>query len=132
LIPLWKLAEPFRDVAAIYTPVESADAYERGELISFLLDDDWGVFSDKVQRQNLAQELAVSILEAGLSGKERYNYPDYSGFFRPRTRRLKTTGMTEPTPFSAATCPRQIGKKQRKLKRGESRTRLSRPPGLRR
>src|SRR5262249_10880422 len=71
LIPLWKLSEPFRDVASIYVPVEGPDAHERGEWISFLLDDNWSVFSGKIQGSDVAQELAVSILYADLSGKER-------------------------------------------------------------
>jgi RES domain-containing protein len=63
-------------------PVEGPDAFNRGELISTLLDDSWGVFDDQIQCDGLAQDLAVSILYADLRPKERYDYPDYEGFFR--------------------------------------------------
>ena len=81
LIPLETLAEPFREVASIYVPAEGPDALSQGELISSRLDDDWGVFDEKVQIEDLAQDLAVSILYADLPGKERFDYPDYSGLF---------------------------------------------------
>lgn len=89
LIPLGKLAEPFREVASMYDPVEGPDAHERGEWISFRLDGDWGVFSDKIQGSGLAQKLAVSILYADLPGKERFDYPDYGGFFRHKDGTLE-------------------------------------------
>ena len=82
LIPLEELGEPFREVARIYVPVEGPDAYREGEQISFLLDADWGVFDDQIQCDELAQDLGVSILYAGLRPKERLDYPDYEGFFR--------------------------------------------------
>ncbi len=82
LIPLEHLSEPFREVASLYVPVEGPDAYSEGEPISFLLDDGWGVFDEQIQCDDLAQDLAVSILYADLRPKERYDYPDYEGFFR--------------------------------------------------
>lgn len=82
LIPLEQLGEPFREVASIYVSVEGPDAHEHGDLISFLLDDGWGVFDEQIQCDGLAQELAVSILYADISPRERIHYPDYEGFFR--------------------------------------------------
>jgi hypothetical protein len=63
-------------------PVEGPDAYREGEWISFLLDDNWGVFSDLLHADDRAQQLAVTILYAGVDPKERGDYPDYEGFFR--------------------------------------------------
>ena len=82
LIPLERLSEPFREVASIYVPVDGPEAYTEGDLISTLLDDNWGVFDDQIQSDDLAQELAVAILYADLRPKERFDYPDYEGFFR--------------------------------------------------
>jgi len=82
LVPLEKLGDTFRDVANLYAPVEGPDAYREGEWISFLLDDNWGVFSDLLHADDRAQQLAVTILYAGVDPKERGDYPDYEGFFR--------------------------------------------------
>lgn len=83
-IPLSRLSENFREVASIYETVEGPDAFEHGDYISYLLDSDWGVFSEQIQRDDLAQELALSILYADLRPKEHFDYPDYEGFFRPK------------------------------------------------
>lgn len=88
LIPLAELSEPFREVASVFVPVEGPDAHERGEWISFLLDDGWDVFSEKIQG-DVAQELAEAILYADLPGKERLDYPDYSGFFEHKSSTLE-------------------------------------------
>jgi RES domain-containing protein len=82
LIPLDRLGEPFREVTSLYVQVEGPDAYRKGDFISSLLDDGWRIFSEQIQCNGLAQELAVSILYAGLREKERFDYPDYEGFFR--------------------------------------------------
>jgi RES domain-containing protein len=90
IIRLAKLSEPFRQVASLYVPVEEGpDAYERGEWISFLLDDGWGVFSDRIQSDDLAQDLTLAILYADLRPKEHVDYPDYTGFFRHRESSLE-------------------------------------------
>ena len=70
LFPLSELSATFRDVASLYEPIECPDAYHRGELISFLLDDSWGVFSDRLHdAENTAQKLAVAILYADTEPK---------------------------------------------------------------
>jgi hypothetical protein len=66
LIPLDRLGEPFREVTSLYVQVEGPDAYRKGDFISSLLDDGWRIFSEQIQCNGLAQELAVSILYAGL------------------------------------------------------------------
>lgn len=81
LIPLEKLAAPFREVADIYAETTGPDAFEIGELLSVLFEEDWGVFSDAIQSLDRAQELLTSILQADLSGKERLDYPDFGGLF---------------------------------------------------
>ena len=91
LIGLEDLGKPFREVVGIYDPVDGSDAYEQGDLIGFLLDDGWNVFSEEIQNNDLSQSLAVAILEAGLSGKDLYDYPDYSGLFRHREYSLEDT-----------------------------------------
>ncbi len=89
IIDLAKLSEPFREVASIYVEVDGPDAYKRGDSISFLLDDHWRVFSDRISSGDLAQDLTLAILYADLSGKERLDYPDYEGFFRSRDSSLE-------------------------------------------
>ncbi|QJX08622.1 MULTISPECIES: RES family NAD+ phosphorylase [Rhizobium] len=81
LVPLEKLAPPFREVADIYVEATGPDAFEIGELLSMLFDEDWEVFSDEIQSLDRAQELLTSILQADLSGKSRLDYPDFGGLF---------------------------------------------------
>jgi hypothetical protein len=58
-------SEPFREVARLYVPVEEGlDTYQRGEWISFLLDDGWGVFSDRIWSDDLAQDLICASAAA--------------------------------------------------------------------
>jgi hypothetical protein len=61
IVDLAELSEPFREVASTYVQVDGADEYERGQLISDLLDGDWSVFSDKIQSDGLAQEGAPGL-----------------------------------------------------------------------
>jgi len=76
------LSETFREVAGLYETVDGPDAYQRGEFISTLLDESWGVFSDLLHdADNTAQDLAVATLYADVDPKERGDYPDYTGFF---------------------------------------------------
>ena len=84
IIDLAKLSEPFREVASIYVEVE------RGELISTLLDEDWGVFSEQIQCDDLTQDLALAILYADLEPRDRLDYPNYGGgFFRSQQSSLE-------------------------------------------
>lgn len=80
IYPLDDLADLFRDVAGIYEPVDGLG----GALISYLLQEDWNVFSRKIEEapDDLMQAVAVAILRSGLHPKEYVDYPDYSGFFR--------------------------------------------------
>ena len=80
VIPLWKLGEVFRHVLNIYEHSDSG-----GDQISFLLQEDWEIFSDKIEQgpDNLMQEMTVAILKAGLTAKDYYSdYPDFDGDFR--------------------------------------------------
>ena len=73
-------ADMFRDVASIYQPGDI-----NGDHISYLLQEDWNIFSDKIEQasDNLMQDLTVAILKAGLRPKEYLSgdYPDYGDFF---------------------------------------------------
>lgn len=89
LVPLVELSETFREVARLYVPVEGPDAYREGELIGALLDESWGVFDEKIQVEDLVQDLTIAILYADLRPKERLDYPDYEGFFRFDENRLE-------------------------------------------
>ncbi|TIV73119.1 MAG: RES domain-containing protein [Mesorhizobium sp.] len=89
LIPLEKLSEPFRNVAETYVEASGSDAYEMGEFLSVLLDEDWTVFSEEIQVSDQAQDLLTSILYADLSGKERMDFPDFDGFFRRQPSSLE-------------------------------------------
>ena len=81
VIPLYKLGNIFRDVVSIY---QSGDGND--DSISFLLQEDWDVFSDRIEQapDDLMQRLTVAILKSGLSPKDYHSgdYPDYTDFFR--------------------------------------------------
>jgi RES domain-containing protein len=119
MIDLAELSESFREVASTYVQLDRPDEFERGQLISDLLDGDWSVFSDKVQSDGLAQDLALTILYADLSGKERLDYPDYEGLFRrdessleedwdERAYAVLTGEMPEPGKEEAQSIERDI------------------------
>lgn len=79
LIPLTKLGNIFRDVTVIYDEVE----FGHGDQISFLLQEDWSVFSEAISEASdgRMQDLCVAILEAGLHPKDDVDEPDYRGSF---------------------------------------------------
>jgi hypothetical protein len=79
VISLYELGEMFREVASLYEPSE-----REGDPISFLLQEDWKIFSDKIEQapDNLMQELTVAILESGLDPKDFTDYPNYDEGFR--------------------------------------------------
>lgn len=80
IIPLYEIGELFRSAASVYEPSDI-----EGDLISCLLQEDWSVFSEKIDRapNNLLQDLTVAILKAGLDPKDYLaDYPDYAGFFQ--------------------------------------------------
>lgn len=70
----------FRNVVSIYQPGDV-----NGDTISYLLQEDWNIFSDQIEQTSgeLMQELKIAILNAGLSPKDYLSgdYPDYGGFF---------------------------------------------------
>ncbi len=80
VIPLHELGDMFRDVVSIYQPGDI-----NGDHISYLLQEDWNIFSDKIEQasDNLMQDLTVAILKAGLRPKEYLSgdYPEYDDFF---------------------------------------------------
>ena len=79
VVPLYELGYIFRDAVSIYEQDDTCS-----DSISFLLQEDWGVFSDKVEQDpDLMQELTVAILKAGLSEKDYFtDYPNYDEGFR--------------------------------------------------
>ena len=82
VVPLYMLGDIFRDAISIYEPDEPCI-----DSISFLLQEDWEVFSDKIEQDpDLMQELTVAILKAGLDPKEYFSsdYPDYNEGFRSK------------------------------------------------
>jgi RES domain-containing protein len=80
-LPLYKLGDVFRDAVSIYEPADWT--YDS---ISFLLQGDWEVFSDRIEQapDDLMQRMAVAILKAGIDPKEYFSgdFPDYEGGFR--------------------------------------------------
>ncbi len=80
VIPLHELGDMFRDVVKIYQPGDI-----NGDHISYLLQEDWNIFSDKIEQasDNLMHDLTVAILKAGLRPKEYLSgdYPDHGDFF---------------------------------------------------
>ena len=78
IIPIFELSELFRDVASIYEP-----AGLRGDPIGCLLQDDWEVFSDRIEDLELMQDITLAILVADLRPKEIYDYPEFDqAYFR--------------------------------------------------
>lgn len=81
-IHIYELSEMFRNVADCYDEVTGPDAYLRGETISYLLQEDWNIFSDKIGDDcDLVQEMTLAIMVADTEPKERVDFPDYNGFF---------------------------------------------------
>jgi hypothetical protein len=87
VVPLYKLGDIFRNAVSIYEPADwTCDS------ISFLLQGDWEVFSDRIEQapDDLMQEMTVAILKAGIDPKEYFSgdYPDYEGGFRSQEASL--------------------------------------------
>ncbi len=76
-----ELSAMFREVADTFKPLDGPYLYESGEQIGELIDNHWQVFSEEIQTQDLVQELTTSILYADMSGKDRFELPDYDGLF---------------------------------------------------
>lgn len=80
IVPLYELGEIFREAVTIYQPGAWDD-----ESISFLLQEDWQVFSGKIEQapNDLMQELATAILMARIDQKDYFaDYPDFTGGFK--------------------------------------------------
>ncbi|MBW1780411.1 MAG: RES family NAD+ phosphorylase [Deltaproteobacteria bacterium] len=80
VVPLYRLGDIFRAAVSIY---KHDDNYS--DSISFLLQGDWEVFSDKIEEapDDLMQEMTVAILKAGLTEKDYFtDYPNYDEGFR--------------------------------------------------
>lgn len=88
-VPLGSLAEIFREAVTLYSPTDSYN----GELISYLLQHDWDVFSEKLYDApgDLPQEMTVDILEAGLHPKDDDYHGEYRGLFVSDDFRLEDT-----------------------------------------
>lgn len=87
VIPLYELGDMFRRVASLYKQVNNGI-----DTISFLLQDDWDIFSDKIEDDpELMQDLTISILESGIPHKELFSdFPNYNeGFQRPEEQLLE-------------------------------------------
>ena len=81
-IPIHMLSEMFRDSAKCYDEVTGPDAYMRGKNISECFQEDWDLFSSKIEgNPEFIQEMTLAILVADTRQKERFDLPDYSGFF---------------------------------------------------
>lgn len=80
-VPVFELSEMFRAVAACYDEVTGPETYLHHESISYLLQEDWCIFSDKIEDADLLQEMTLAILMADVDPKERGDFPDYDGFF---------------------------------------------------
>jgi len=79
VVPISVLGDIFREAASVYGPGDWDD-----ESISFRLQEDWEIFSDRIEEANddLMQKMTVAILKAGLDPKELFDHPDYEGGFR--------------------------------------------------
>ena len=86
VVPLYILGDLFRDVVGIYEQGDWDDLP-----ISYLLQEDWEVFSDRIEQapNDLMQDLTIAILKAGLKPKEYlYDYPDFTEGFQRGTSLL--------------------------------------------
>ena len=75
------LSEQFRMVAGCYDEITGPEAYLNGESIAYWLQNDWGIFSDRIDDEVFLQEMTSAILIADTEPKEQCDFPDYSGFF---------------------------------------------------
>ncbi|NUO81279.1 RES family NAD+ phosphorylase [candidate division KSB1 bacterium] len=92
VIPIWELGSIFREAAKIYEPIEGPQAWELGDFISSLFQEDWQVFSEKVETASdgLMQKLTFAILTADLHPKDDVDEPNYGGFFCRRIEGIGT------------------------------------------
>lgn len=83
VIPIIELGDLFRQVAEIYKPVNFHNEYQIGDPISYLMQEDWNIFSDKIAENpdDLLDRLMITILEAGIDPKDDVDLPDYNGSF---------------------------------------------------
>lgn len=109
VIPLSELSSAFREVARIYEPAEGPNAWELGDHISTLLQEDWQVFSEKVvtDSNDLMQRMTIAILEADLDPKDDVDKPDYHGLFWRRIEGLETEWHERVENLLLATLKRQ-------------------------
>lgn len=81
-VSLRELGPSFRAAVRMYKPNLGDDPFwaGRGELIGTLLQDDWQTFSEEMETKGSLQDLAVAILQAGLT-KDDVDEPDYTDLF---------------------------------------------------
>ena len=77
--PLIDVTPLFREVASIYKET----AYPHGDLIDYLLQQDWNIFSEDIENApgNLMHDMTIEILKAGIT-KDDVDLPDYEGLFQ--------------------------------------------------
>lgn len=77
IIPIFELGELFRGVVSIYEP-----AGFNGDSLGYLLQDEWEIFSDRIEDLELMQDMTLAILTADLRPKETLDYPEFDQGFR--------------------------------------------------
>lgn len=116
LVLLDELGPFFREVAVIYDEV---DVNYGGDDISYLLQEDWPVFSEAISEacDNRMQKLCVAILEAGLDPKDDVDEPNFRGGFRRENSWLEESWhnqleaiLTGETTFEAPEKSSEYGK----------------------
>ena len=89
-VPIHMLSEMFRNIAECYNEVTGSDAYMRWENISGCFQEDWNLFSSKIEGNlEFIQEMTLAILVADTRQKERFELPDYSEFFNSKMPELE-------------------------------------------
>lgn len=79
LLEVSVLTDPFRNLTSMYSPVSydntlsHVDYTDAGEPLESLVQDDWGVFSERLYDRNRAAELLGEILDARLTEAEWRN-----------------------------------------------------------
>jgi hypothetical protein len=71
VIHLAFLGEEFRKIVSLYEPVHVL----QGDTIGYLLQEDWEIFSSRIDEKNCLQEITLAILEAGVDRKDDVDIP---------------------------------------------------------
>lgn len=88
-LPVAHLADEFRRLGRTYEEVTGPRAILHGDLIGWLIQEDWQVFSERLVAQELVDDVATALLTAGLRPDEALDEPDFDGgLFRRPLRNL--------------------------------------------